>query len=201
MVYGSTLDMTTTVEGIDLVHDETVLNIVRTALFAALMGAFAYVAFPYPLSPAPVTLQVLGVFLAGIMLGPIWGSLAMLLYVFAGALGAPVFSMGTAGIGAIVSEQGGYLLAFPIAAFVIGWVTHGGRSPTDPHDRHPIRLLAAMVAGVVIIYLFGVIGMMVVLSLSVEEALIMGALVFVPAEILKIAAALGIVRSDRLAAR
>ena len=193
--------MSATVKSVEIVNDETVLNIVRTALFAAIMGAFSYVAFPYPLSPAPVTLQVLGVFLAGIMLGPIWGSLAMVLYVIAGALGVPVFSMGTAGIGAIVSQQGGYLLAFPVAAFVIGWITHGGRTITDPHARHPLRLLVAMIAGVVIIYLFGVLGMMVVLELTISEAVVMGALVFVPAEILKIVAALGIVQSDRLAAR
>ena len=70
----------------DLVGDETTLNIARAALFAALMGAFAYVAFPYPLSPAPVTLQVLVVFLTGLFLGPLVGAGALVLYLAAGAL-------------------------------------------------------------------------------------------------------------------
>ncbi len=192
--------METPTSSIELIDDTTVDNLVRAALFAAITGAFAYVAFPYPLSPAPVTLQVLGVLLAGLMLGPVWGAGAMILYLVAGAFGAPIFSMGTAGIGAIVSEQGGYLLAFPVAAAVTGLVAHGVRRPVRLADRRPSRLVLAMVAGVSIIYLGGVLGMMIVLSIGLREALVIGALVFVPAEITKMVAALGIVKSDRLTA-
>ena len=60
----------------ELVDDEIVRNLARAALFAALLGAFAYVSFPNPVSPAPVTLQVLGVFLAGVFLGPGGGAAA-----------------------------------------------------------------------------------------------------------------------------
>lgn len=192
--------MGATTGSVELVDDRVVGNVVRAALFAAMMGAFAYVAFPYPLSPAPVTLQVLGVFLAGIILGPVWGTVALIIYVIAGALGAPIFSMGTAGIGALASERVGYILAFPLGTAVVGLLTHGGTTLTNPSDIHPLRLVGAMLAGVAVIYLFGVIGLMIVLSLAAWEAILLGALVFIPAEIVKIAAALGIVRSDRLAA-
>ena len=192
--------MGTATESVELVDDETVGNIVRAAVFAALMGAFSYVAFPFPLSPAPVTLQVLGVFLAGILLGPAWGPVAMVLYLVAGALGAPVFSMGAAGVGVLVSDSAGYLFSFPVAAAVIGLLTHGGVSVTDATSRHPLRLVGAMAAGVVVIYAFGVVGLMIVLSLAPWEAFVMGALVFLPAEAAKMAAALGILRADRLAA-
>lgn len=192
--------METASDTVELVDDAMISNLVRAALFAAIMGGFAYVAFPNPLSPAPVTLQVLGVLLAGVLLGPVWGTAAMALYVLAGALGAPVFSMGTAGIGAIASEQGGYILAFPVAAGIVGLATHGGFDVHEPGDRHLVRLVGAMVAGIAVIYACGVAGLMIVLSLGPLEAVIAGALVFVPAEIAKIAAAVGIVRSDRLAA-
>lgn len=191
--------MDTATETVELVDDAFVRNLVRAALFAALMGAFSYVSFPYPLSPAPVTLQVLGVFLAGIMLGATWGGIAMGFYLLAGAMGAPVFAMGSAGLGVLVGESGGFLLAFPIAAVVIGVLVHGGFSVRDG-DHHTARLVGGMVAGVAIIYVMGVIGMILVLSLSPIEAILFGAVAFLPAEAAKIAAAVGIVRSERLAA-
>lgn len=192
--------METTAESIELVDEATVGNLTKAALFAALMGAFAYVAFPYPLSPAPVTLQVLGVLLAGALLGPAWGAFSLVLYVLAGAMGAPVFSLGAAGVGPLVSEQGGYILAFPVAAAVVGFIIHGGFSLRDHRAVTLARLLVAMAAGIVIIYAGGVVGMIIVLELGPVDAIILGALVFVPAEAAKVAAALGVLRSDRLAA-
>lgn len=184
----------------ELVDDEIVRNLARAALFAALLGAFAYVSFPNPLSPAPVTLQVLGVFLAGIFLGPVWGAAACGLYLLAGALGAPVFSGGAAGLGVLIGPTAGYLLSYPLAALVIGVVVHGGLSPTDPTETGLFRLVGAMVLGTVVIYTSGVFGLMVVQSLGPAEAFLAGAAVFVPAELLKIAAAVAIVRSDAIAA-
>lgn len=184
----------------ELVDDEMVGNLARAALFAALLGAFAYVSFPNPLSPAPVTLQVLGVFLAGIFLGPVWGAVACGLYLLAGALGAPVFSGGAAGLGVLLGPTAGYLLAYPLAALVIGGVVHGGRTLVEPDDRGLGRLVGALVGGTVVIYASGVLGLMAVQSLGPVEALLTGAAVFVPAELVKIAAAVGIVRSDAIAA-
>ena len=89
-----------TTSDVNLVGDETTLNIARAALLASLTGAFAIVgSIPIPFSPVPFTLQVLGVFLAGLLLGPVWGAASMLLYLVAGAVGAPVFAGGAAGIG------------------------------------------------------------------------------------------------------
>lgn len=191
--------MSTGTESVELVTDETVKNIARAALFAALTGAFAYVSFPYPLSPAPVTLQVLGVFLAGILLGPVWGGAAMVLYLTAGAVGAPVFAGGEAGLGSLVGPNAGYLWSYPLAAAAVGALAHG-RSVGSLGAVGVPRMLAAMAVGVVVIYGFGVAGLMLVLGLSLSNAVVVGALVFLPAEALKMAAAVGIVRSDRLTA-
>ena len=185
---------------VDLVDDATVTNVARAALFAALTGAFAYVSFPFPLSPAPVTLQVLGVFLAGILLGPVWGGAAMVLYLAAGAMGAPVFAGGAAGFGVLVSESAGYLWSYPIAAAVVGLIAHGGREVRPPERIATTRMVAGMIVGTVIIYALGVLGLILVLGLSFESAVIAGALVFLPAEAVKMAAAIGVVRSERLTA-
>ena len=194
--------MSTDTSQVDLVGDAAVENVARAALIAALTGAFAYVSFPNPIPAAgvPVTLQVLGVFLAGLLLGPIWGGAAMVLYLLAGAVGAPVFAGGSAGVGALLGSSAGYLWSYPIAAFAIGSVAHGGLGIADPSETGIARLVGALVLGTVVIYALGVAGLMVVLGLGPVEAFLAGAASFVPAETFKIAAAVGIVRSDAIVA-
>lgn len=189
-----------TSESPQIADDMVVRNLVRAAVFAALVGAFSYVSFPSPVSPVPVTLQVLGVFLAGIMLGPKWGGVALVLYLLAGALGAPIFSFGQAGPGVLFGDRAGFLLSFPIAAVLIGLIAHGGRSLSPIDDIHTIRLVGAMVGGTVVIYASGVTGLMFIRALAPWEAFVVGALAFIPAELIKMAAALAILRSDRLIA-
>jgi biotin transport system substrate-specific component len=192
---------------VDLVGEAIAENLARTAVFAALMGAFAFVSFPYPLSPGPVTLQVLGVFLAGIMLGPVWGPVSIILYLLAGAVGAPVFEGASAGLGHLFGPTVGYLFSFPIAAFVIGVVVHGGFELDGYRDVSVPRLVAGMVVGTLIIYALGATGLYYVFNTTpnlpdwtVWKAIVSGALVFLPAEALKMAAAVGIVRSEFMAA-
>jgi biotin transport system substrate-specific component len=194
--------MSTDTTSVDLVGDETVVNVARAALVAALTGAFAFVSFPNPVPAAgvPVTLQVLGVFLAGIFLGPVWGGASMVLYLAAGAVGAPIFSGGSAGIGALFGSTAGYLWSYPLAAFLIGVLVHGGLELGSPRETGLPRLVGAMVAGTALIYAMGVAGLMVVLGLGPVEAFVAGAASFIPAEAFKIAAAVGIVRSDAIVA-
>ncbi|WP_066413398.1 biotin transporter BioY [Halorubrum aethiopicum] len=192
--------MSTRTESVDLVGDEAAVNLARAALFAALVGAFAYVTFPNPVSPVSVTLQVLGVFLAGIYLGPAWGPAALVCYLAAGALGAPVFEGGSAGVGVLLGQSAGYLWSYPLAAGVVGAVVHRGTALRDPASAGIATLIAAMVLGTVVIYALGVAGLALVLSLGPVEAVAVGAVAFLPAEALKVAAAVGIVRSDAIAA-
>ena len=192
--------MATSTESVDLVGDEAATNLARAALFAELVGAFAYVTFPNPVSPVSVTLQVLGVFLAGIYLGPVWGAASIVLYLAAGALGAPVFQGGSAGVGQLVGQSAGYLWSYPLAAAAVGAVVHRGVTPRDLDTVGLPTLVGAMVLGTVVIYALGVAGLAFVLSLGPIEAVTVGAVAFLPAEALKIAAAVGIVRSDAVAA-
>jgi biotin transport system substrate-specific component len=191
--------MSTQTGDVDLVSEGDVLNVARAAMLAALVGAFAYVSFPFPVSPAPVTLQVLGVFLAGILLGPRWGAISLGIYLAAGALGAPIFASGSGGFGVLLGRTAGYLWSYPIAAALVGAIAHGGLR-TRPIDELPLtRLVGGMLAGIVVIYAMGVAGIMIVLGLGLTEAIVGGALVFIPAEGAKMAAAVGIVRNDALA--
>jgi biotin transport system substrate-specific component len=134
------------------------------------------------------------------MLGPVWGGASMLLYLTAGLAGAPVFANGQAGLQPLVGFTAGYLWSYPLAAFLIGVVVHGGLDLGDYDRASTLRLVGAMLAGTVVIYALGTVGFAVVQGVGLVEAFTVSALVFVPFEAVKIAAAVGIVRSDRLSA-
>lgn len=188
-------------EAVELVGDEVVENLARAALFAALVGASAYVSFPNPLSPAvPVTLQVLAVFLAGILLGPAWGPAAMGLYLAAGAAGAPVFAGGQAGLGPLLGPTGGYLWSYPLAAGVIGVGVHGLGGLGDPQAVGTLRLVGALLAGTAVVYALGIGQLWLVTPYDLPAAVVAGAVAFLPFEAVKLLAAVGVVRSDVVAA-
>ena len=112
--------------------------------FAALTGMSAKVAVY--LNPAvPITAQTLAVLMTGAVLGSKRGAASMLVYLVAGIAGIPVF----APLGAVAGASIGYLLGFPVAAFVVGFVVEQGWA------RKPLKLGAAMLVGEVAIYVFG----------------------------------------------
>lgn len=89
--------------------------------FAAAVAAASQIAIPLPLTPVPITLQPMLVILAGMWLGPRAGAASMALYLAAGAVGLPVFTpLGAPGIARFFGPTGGYLLAYPFAAYVAG---------------------------------------------------------------------------------
>ncbi|WP_121820932.1 biotin transporter BioY [Halostella salina] len=190
--------MSTDTDSVELVDDLTVGFIAQAALLAAFVGAGAYVSFPLPFSTVPVTLQVLGVFLAGIVLGPVWGTVSMVLYLAVGAIGVPVYAGGAAGLGTLVGSTAGYLWSYPVAAALIGGIVHRGTDLRDPATVSVPVVVAALVVGTVVIYAGGVAGLMAVAGYGVEEAVSVGALVFLPGEAVKIAVATGLARSGLL---
>ena len=121
-----------------------------------LLAALAQVSVPLPFTPVPITGQTLGVLLVGALLGSRRGGLAMLTYLGEGLAGLPVFAGGTsawtpstAGVPWIVGPTAGYLLAFPLAAFVVGILAERG------WDRHVGSTVAMMAIGNLLIYVVG----------------------------------------------
>ena len=85
------------------------------------IAAAAHVALPLPFTPVPFTLQPLAVLVVGLLLGPIDGTLTLLAYLAEGATGLPVFSpTGPGALPQLLGPTGGYLLAYPLVAFVAG---------------------------------------------------------------------------------
>ena len=186
-------------ESVELVGDEAVSNIALAAVLAALTAAFAYVSIPIPGLPAPVSFQVFGVYFAGLLLGARWGGFSIALYLLAGIAGAPVFSGGNAGLGYALGPTGGYLFGFLLAAVLIGAIAHRGLD-AKPLAEVPLgREVAALVAGLVLVYAVGVPWLVVVAGLPPVEAATVGALVFLPGDAIKIAATLALVKGGVLA--
>ncbi|QDX40297.1 biotin transporter BioY [Salarchaeum sp. JOR-1] len=192
--------MSTNHESVDLVGDQIVGNLARAALFAALTGVFAYVSFQLPVSSVPFTLQVLGVFLAGAFLGPVWGFAAMALYVVAGAVGVPVYAYGASGLGTLFGQWGGYLWSYPLAAAIVGYAAHGADGLRDLDAISLPRLVAGMAVATALIYAFGTVFFAYVGNVGLVEAALTAAVPFVPAELLKMGATVAAVRADGVTA-
>jgi biotin transport system substrate-specific component len=118
------------------------------ALFVVLTTAGAYLAVPVPWTPVPMTLQPLFVLLSGLVLGPSAGAASMAAYVLLGVSGAPVFAAIPAGPAALFGPTGGFILAFPLASGLCGWLA-------GPRDAGAPRILLALMAGLFVIYLAG----------------------------------------------
>ena len=112
------------------------------------MALAAQVAVPVPLSPVPMTLQPLAVLAVGGLLGAAGGVAALVLYLVLGMVGLPVFAGGAAGAVHLIGPTGGYLLAFPVAAGIVGALL--GRS------SGVLRVLLACALGMVVIHVGGV---------------------------------------------
>jgi len=186
-------------ESVELIGDRTVQHVAVAVLVAALTAAFAQVTVPYPLSPAPFTLQTVGVYLAGLLLGPVWGGFSLLLYVVVGAAGAPVFASGGAGLGALLGPTGGYIVSFPIAAAVIGAVVHRRVRPRRLDDVWLGLQMVGLLAGLVVVYLLGSVWLAFQLGLPLSNAIVSGAVVFVPGDAAKAVAVMALLTGGYLA--
>lgn len=173
----------------EVVPDRRIRTVLGMLAFALATAFGAYVAVPLPWTPVPMTLQPLFVILAGAVLGPLAGAGAMAAYVGAGALGAPVFSFGGAGLPWLLGPTGGYLLAMPAAAYVVG--AAAGRSPGW------IRLLGALALGIATIYVGGVTQLALLSGQEVGSLLALGVVPFLAGDLTKILAAALLARSVR----
>lgn len=150
---------------------------VAVVVFAALTALGAHVAVPLGFTPVPMTLQTLFVLLAGVLLGPVAGAASQLLYLGLGLAGAPVFAMGGAGLPWLLSPTGGYLLAFPAAAALAGWIA--GR------ERPRVRTAVALLAATAVIFASGAGWLSVVTELGRREVFAAGVQPFLPGALIK----------------
>lgn len=154
---------------------QNVLLVVSGSLLVALCAQFS---FYLPFSPVPVTGQTFAVLLVGATFGARRAAAALLLYLVEGAAGLPVFAPGgLPGLARFAGPTAGYLLTYPLAAFLLGWLT----------ERWPRRSwLVAVFAAEALIFAGGVSWLKVWAQLSWPQAVTQGLLPFLPGDLLKV---------------
>ena len=130
-------------------NQRPLFRLVLSALFAALIVVGSYIAIPFV--PVPLVLANFFALLAGLLLGPVYGGLAVLLYLVLGALGLPVFAGGSGGFGHFASPTGGFLLGYLLEAVAAGFVARGMKQAKPG----VARLCLASLAGLVVLYAIG----------------------------------------------
>lgn len=153
------------------------------ALFAALLAVLGLIPkLDLPLG-VPITMQTLGVMLAGALLGWKRGLLAVLLFLGAVLLGLPLLSGGRGGPGVLFAPSAGYLLGWPIGAAVTGLVM--SRLPSAaPRAAAISAFVASCAGGLAVVHLCGVVGLVLLAKLSWLQAAT-GTLLFVPGDLIK----------------
>lgn len=171
--------------GLRLQGHEPVRSVALVAVFAALIAASAIVpGIPVGALGVPITLQTLAIMLAGLSLGAVRGSLAVLLYLALGFVGLPVFSGGRSGLQVMVTPSAGYLIAFVLAAFVVGLSAQVILARTPASRRVALFFVAAMVTSIIVVHTLGVLGMTVTADIPLSKAFQVD-LAFYPGDIIK----------------
>jgi biotin transport system substrate-specific component len=143
-------------------------DIALIAAFAALVAVCALLPAIKVAGPVPITLQTFAVLLSGAVLGMRRGFLAVLLYVVAGAAGLPIFSGGAAGLAVLTGPSAGYLVGFPLAAGLCGFIVE--RLPRRSLASVPAIFAAGLIGSAVFIHTLGMAGLVLRADLTWGQA-------------------------------
>jgi biotin transport system substrate-specific component len=160
------------------------VQVLSVAFVTVLTAAAAQLSFPLPFTPVPFTIQPMIVLIGAAALGSRLGALSQILYLTLGIAGLPVFAYAPElpqGLGRLLGPSGGYLMAYPIAAFVTGLLAERG------FDRRYLSSIVAMFVGLSLVFAGGVSWLSRLVGL--DMALTTGLYPFVLVDVIKIVAA------------
>lgn len=165
-------------------------DLALVAVFTGVVAALGLVpAFTPPGSGVPITAQSLGVMLAGAVLGARRGAWSLLLFLGLVAVGLPLLAGGRGGLGVFASPSVGFLVGYPVAAFVVGWLTERAGATY----RLYWGVVANLMGGVVVLYVFGIAGMAITLDIT-PWAAIVASWIYVPGDLVKVVVAAVVAR-------
>ncbi|WP_029059529.1 biotin transporter BioY [Stappia stellulata] len=156
-----------------------ILSIAFFTFLIAVLGVLPTLALPF-WGGVPITLQTIGIMLAGVVLGPVWGTLSALFFLVLVALGMPLLPGGRGGVEAFMGPSSGFLIGFPFATFACGIVMQFLQSS----PVFPASLASALVGGIGVIYAFGIPGIVFFGEVPIEKAMLVS-LVYLPGDLIK----------------
>lgn len=185
--------MKTNTQNYSNTKNSNLYKLVLTGIFAAVVAVCSWISIPLPFTQVPINLAILGVLLAGGLLGSKYGALSLIIYILLGAVGVPVFAGFGAGLGTLVGPTGGYIVGYVLCAAVAG--LGASSSAASKISKHPsLRLAAFMALGVAACYTFGTIWYVLLMKTSLWVGLISCVFPFIPLDAIKIAGALFLVK-------
>ncbi|HJY86294.1 MAG TPA: biotin transporter BioY [Candidatus Acidoferrales bacterium] len=168
-------------------------DVARMAAANLLLILCAWIALPLPWTPVPLTGQTFGVLLVAVLLGARRAALVLGFYVLEGIAGLPVFQpFGLPGAARLAGPTAGYLLAYPAAAFVTGWLVE--RS----HRASALQLVGALLSGEIVIFAGGCAWLATAFKMGLGGAIVVGLQPFLLGELIKMALVLVAVRGVEL---
>jgi biotin transport system substrate-specific component len=165
---------------------------IGAVLFVTILTAVAaQISIPLPFTPVPFTFQPMVVLLGAAALGPRLGMASQILYLSLGFAGLPVFAASPVlpqGAARLLGPTGGYLMAYPFAAFAAGWLAERG------FDRRYISAVAAMICGLAVVFAGGILWLTLASqpSIGLSGALATGFVPFIVPDLLKLLVAAGV---------
>lgn len=159
----------------------------KMSICVAFCCVTAYLSFPLPFTPGMVTALTVALGVTAFVLTPLQTFLVLLVYVFLGCAGLPVFAGGTSGISKIVGPVGGFIIAWVLVYPMVSAL----KGKSISFRRYA---LVDILLGMPVTYLGGMISLMFFMDLTLEEAFAIGVLVYIPADLMKclLAAFLGV---------
>ena len=155
----------------------TVKNMCYVGLFTAVIAIMAQISIPMPLG-VPMTMQTFAITLAAIILGAKLSTISTLIYILLGAIGLPVLAGFSGGISKFVGPTGGFLISFPIMAFIIGYAV-------DHRSAFKGAFVIGLIAGTVVNYIVGIAMFCILTQSSVAVGFTACVLPFIPTAIIK----------------
>lgn len=162
---------------------------VKSAVYSSLMASFMIVLgqvppILIPATPVPITIQSLGVMLAGSIMGANRAFFALILFLVITAIGVPTLPGATGGLSAFFMPTTGFILSWPIAAFIIGWLVE----KCWQFYNIWIAFLINIFGGIFVVYLIGIPWVAWMAHMSLKFAML-SSITFIPGDLIKAAVA------------
>ncbi len=174
----------------------TARELTLIGVLTATTAVLAQIAIPLPFTTMPFSLGMIAVYTTGILLKPKHAVLTQLCYLLLGAVGVPVFGNFRGGIPALFGPTGGYLMVYPLMAFIVAYALNGRTSReaekqvAGEHARSRARLAIKAAVSICIahtvLYLGGTAWLSVIMGMSFDKAMAMAVYPFIPFDIVKI---------------
>jgi len=160
-------------------------ELVICSLFSSLTAILTQISIPLP--SVPITMQVFAVTLCGVVLGKKLGFISQIIYVLLGAIGLPVFTYFRGGVGMILGPTGGFILSFPIVAFIVGYFSEKFKSKEG--------IMFGMICSLLVSYIIGTLQFCLVTNSDFFKGLTVCVIPFIVVDIIKLILATFVGRS------